>query len=39
MSSQERYEAKKSIVILVGIFLVSLIGMFYVYLTFPELEE
>lgn len=39
MSSHEKYEAKKSIVILIGIFLVSLIAMFYVYLNFPKLEE
>lgn len=38
MSSREKYEAKKSIVILIAIFLISLIAMFYVYLSFPELE-
>lgn len=38
MSSGEKYEAKKSIVILIAIFLISLIAMFYVYLKFPELE-
>lgn len=39
MSNHERYEAKKSIVILIGIFLISLSAMFYVYLNFPELQE
>lgn len=39
MSSHEKYEAKKSIAILIGIFLLSLSAMFYVYLKFPELEE
>lgn len=38
MSNGEKYEAKKSIVILIAIFLISLIAMFYVYLMFPELE-
>lgn len=39
MSNREKYEAKKSIVILIGIFVLSLMGLFYVYLMFPELEE
>lgn len=39
MSSNEKYEAKKSIFILIGIFSISLSAMFYVYLMFPELEE
>lgn len=39
MSSNDKYEAKKSIFILIGIFSVSLIAMFYVYLMFPKLEE
>lgn len=39
MSNHEKYEAKKSIVILIGIFLISLSAMFYVYVNFPELEE
>lgn len=38
MSSREKYEAKKSIVILIAIFSISLIAMFYVYLMFPELD-
>lgn len=38
MSKGEKYEAKKSIVILIAIFVISLIAMFYVYLMFPELE-
>lgn len=38
MSNGEKYEAKKSIVILIAIFLISLIAMFYVYMMFPELE-
>lgn len=39
MSRHEKYEAKKSIVILIAIFVISLIAMFYVYLMFPELES
>lgn len=39
MSSKEKYEAKKSIIILIGIFSISLCAMFYVYLSFPELDE
>lgn len=39
MSTNDKYEAKKSIFILIGIFSVSLIAMFYVYLMFPKLEE
>lgn len=39
MSNNDKYEAKKSIFILIGIFSVSLIAMFYVYLMFPKLEE
>ena len=39
MSNNEKYEAKKSIVILVAIFLISLTAMFYVYFNFPNLEE
>lgn len=38
MSNGEKYEAKKSIVILIAIFLISIIAMFYVYMMFPELE-
>lgn len=38
MSNREVYEAKKSIVILIAIFLISLVGVFYVYMKFPELE-
>ena len=39
MSDTEKYDAKKSIVILIAIFLTSIAAMFYVYLSFPELEE
>lgn len=39
MSGAEKYEAKKSIFILIGIFSVSLAAMFYVYMMFPQLEE
>lgn len=39
MTSSEKYDAKKSILILAGIFLTSLVAMFYLYLMFPELEE
>lgn len=39
MSSNDKYEAKKSIFILIGIFSVSLCAMFYVYLMFPKLNE
>lgn len=39
MPANDKYEAKKSIFILIGIFSVSLIAMFYVYLMFPKLEE
>lgn len=39
MSGKEKYEAKKSIFILIGIFSVSLAAMFYVYMMFPQLEE
>lgn len=39
MSNMEKYEAKKSIFILIGIFSVSLAAMFYVYMMFPKLDE
>lgn len=39
LSSHDKYEAKKSILILIGIFSISLTVMFYVYLMFPTLEE
>lgn len=39
MSTGEKYEAKKSIFILLGIFAVSLVAMSYVYMMFPELDE
>lgn len=39
MSTSEKYEAKKSILILFGIFLTSVIAMSYIYLMFPELDE
>lgn len=39
MTNYEKNEAKKSILILIGIFLISLTVMFYVYLMFPKLEE
>lgn len=39
MSSNDKYEAKKSIFILIGIFSISLCAMFYVYLMFPKLDE
>lgn len=39
MSNNDKYEAKKSIFILIGIFSISLIAMFYVYLMFPKLDE
>lgn len=39
MSSMDKYQAKKSIFILIGIFSVSLIAMFYVYMMFPKLDE
>lgn len=39
IKSHEKNEAKKSILILIGIFSISLTVMFYVYLMFPELEE
>lgn len=39
MSNREKYETKKSILILTGIFVISLSALFYVYLMFPELEE
>lgn len=39
MSNPEKFEAKKSIFILIGIFSISLAAMFYVYMMFPKLEE
>lgn len=39
MSDHEKYETKKSILVLIGIFSISLSALFYVYLMFPELEE
>lgn len=39
MSTDEKHEAKKSLLILVGIFSVSLVAMFYVYMMFPKLDE
>ncbi|XP_055299750.1 transmembrane protein 41B [Sitodiplosis mosellana] len=39
MSNAEKYEAKKSIFILIGIFSISLAAMFYVYMMFPKLDE
>lgn len=39
MSRNEKHEAKKSILILIAIFLTSLIAMFYLYLMFPQLDE
>lgn len=39
MSNADKYEAKKSIFILIGIFSVSLAAMFYVYMMFPKLDE
>lgn len=39
MSSTDKYEAKKSIFILIAIFSISLCAMFYVYMMFPDLEE
>lgn len=32
-------DARKSLAILAGIFVVSLFGLFYVYMIFPELDE
>ena len=39
MSNADKYEAKKSIFILIGIFSISLAAMFYVYMMFPKLDE
>jgi len=39
MSQNEKHEAKKSVLILIAIFLTSLIAMFYLYLMFPRLDE
>lgn len=39
MSSTDKYEAKKSIFILIAIFSISMCAMFYVYMMFPDLEE
>lgn len=35
----EDFETKKSLVILSGIFITSLVAMFYIYTNFPELDE
>lgn len=39
MSKNDKYETKKSLLILICIFSISLLAMFYVYLMFPELDE
>lgn len=39
MSNREKFEAKKSIIILVGIFSISLAVMLNVYMMFPKLDE
>lgn len=39
MSNNDKFETKKSILILISIFSISLLAMFYVYLMFPELDE
>lgn len=39
MSNNDKFETKKSILILICIFSISLLAMFYVYLKFPELDE
>ncbi|TMW51230.1 hypothetical protein DOY81_003707 [Sarcophaga bullata] len=39
MSAAERSATKKSLIILAGIFITSLVAMFYVYLIFPQLDE
>lgn len=39
MSNNDKFETKKSILILISIFTISLMAMFYVYLMFPELDE
>lgn len=39
MSNNDKFETKKSFLILISIFSISLVAMFYVYLMFPELDE
>lgn len=39
MSTDDKFKTRKSILILISIFVISLMAMFYVYLMFPELDE
>lgn len=38
-AAEEDFETKKSLIILSGIFITSLVAMFYIYTNFPELDE
>lgn len=38
-AAEEDFETRKSLIILSGIFITSLVAMFYIYTNFPELDE
>lgn len=39
VTAEDEFETRKSLIILLSIFVTSLFAMFYIYTRFPELEE